>query len=125
MRFSRLLPLVLCSASCLAARATAPASDPVVWGIMSGNAGCVIFAEGHKTKGMYWGVAVTMKINGKLTVLESKNYTLPKKEYVETQEVMDDLMRIAQKDMVKFVKIPEKYTPDQLDKARTLCSPTA
>jgi hypothetical protein len=30
-------------------------------------------------------------------------------------------MRLAVKDRVKYVKIPEKYTPGQLDKARAAC----
>ncbi len=34
---------------------------------------------------------------------------------------MDSLMQMAQKDHVKFVKIPEKYSPELLDKARAAC----
>jgi hypothetical protein len=30
-----------------------PEQDPVVWGILSNNSGCVIFAEGHKTSGRF------------------------------------------------------------------------
>jgi Spy/CpxP family protein refolding chaperone len=95
--------------------------DPVVWGALSQNTGCVIFKEGHKTTGMFWGVAVTTKTVGKLTVLETQDYTLDQKEILETQENMNDLMRRAQKDHVKFVKIPEKYSPNLLEKARTSC----
>jgi hypothetical protein len=102
-----------------------PAQDPIAWGILNQNSGCVIFEEGRKTKGMYWGVAVTAKISGKLTVIEAQNYTLPQTEYVETQDVMNDLMRIAEKDHVKYVKIPEKYSPDLLEKARAMCKGTA
>jgi hypothetical protein len=97
------------------------AQDPVVWGILSQNTGCVIFAEGRKTSGHFYGVAVTTKTVGKLTVIETQDYTLPQKEILETQENMNDLMRLAQKDHVKFVKIPEKYPPALLDKARTSC----
>jgi Spy/CpxP family protein refolding chaperone len=95
--------------------------DPVVWGALSQNTGCVIFKEGHKTSGMFWGVAVTTKTVGKLTVIETQDYTLDQKEILETQDNMNDLMRRAQKDHVKFVKIPEKYSPDLLEKARTSC----
>jgi hypothetical protein len=49
----------------------APEPEPVVWGMLSGNASCVIFAEGHKTSGMFWGVAVTTKTVGKLTLVET------------------------------------------------------
>jgi hypothetical protein len=34
---------------------------------------------------------------------------------------MNDLMRLAQKDQIKFVKIPEKYPPELLEKARAMC----
>jgi len=122
MRLSRLLLLLLVAAPpTLASAKDAPPADPIAWGIISHNSGCVIFAEGHKTKGMYWGVAVTAKITGKLTVLEAQNYTLPQKEYLETQEVMDDLMRRAQQDHIKYVKIPEKSSPELLEKARSMC----
>jgi Spy/CpxP family protein refolding chaperone len=104
-----------------AAAKDAPPQDPIAWGILSHNSGCVIFAEGHKTKGMFWGVAVTEKITGKLTVIESQDYTLDKKEYLETQDEMNDLMRRAQKDHIKYVKIPEKYSPELLEKARAIC----
>jgi hypothetical protein len=81
----------------------------------------VIFQEGHKTSGKFWGVAVTTKTVGKLTVIETQNYTFDQQEILETQENMDDLMRRAQKDHVKFVKIPEKYLPELLEKARASC----
>jgi Spy/CpxP family protein refolding chaperone len=116
---------LLASSFSFAAGKDAPNQDPIVWGRMSGNASCVIFAEGHKTKGMFWGVAVTTQTTGKLTVIETQNYTLDQEEYLETQDVMNDLMRRAQKDNVKFVKIPEKYPPELLEKARTACKPDA
>jgi len=95
--------------------------EPIAWGVLSQNNGCVIFQEGHKTTGMFWGVAVTTKTVGKLTVIETLDYTLNEKELLETQENMDSLMLRSQNDHVKFVKIPEKYTPDQLEKARAMC----
>ena len=101
----------------------APEPEPVVWGMLSGNASCVIFAEGHKTSGMFWGVAVTTKTVGKLTVVETQNYTFAQKEVLETQENIDSMMRMAQKDHVKFVKIREKYSPELLEKARISCKP--
>jgi hypothetical protein len=96
--------------------------EPVVWGMLSHNTGCVIFQEGRKTSGAFWGVAVTTKTVGKLTVLETQNYTLDQKVYLETQENLDALMQKAQQDKVKYVKIPEKYTQEQLEKARAMCA---
>lgn len=100
-----------------------PNQEPVVWGMLSHNTGCVIFAEGKKTSGRFYGIAVTTKTVGKLTLIETQNYTFAQKEVLETQENMDALMQQAQKDHLKFVKIPEKYSPDLLGKARASCAP--
>jgi hypothetical protein len=105
----------------LSAQNKAQDSEPVAWGVLSGNASCVIFAEGHKTSGRFYGIAVTTKTVGKLTLVEAQNYTFSQKEVLETQENMDNLMQMAQKDHIKFVKIPEKYSPELLEKARTSC----
>jgi hypothetical protein len=95
--------------------------EPIAWGAISQNTGCVIFQEGHKTNGKFWGVAVTTKTYGLLTVIETKNYTMEEKQILETQENIDTLTQRAVKDRVKFVKIPEKYSPELLEKARALC----
>lgn len=95
--------------------------EPVVWGALTNNAACVIFAEGHKTSGRFYGVAATTKTVGKLTLVEAQNYNFTQKEVLETQENMDALMQKAQNDHVKFVKIPEKYPPELLEKARASC----
>jgi hypothetical protein len=107
------------------AQSQTQSADPVVWGALSGNTSCVIFAEGHKTSGRFYGIAITTKTVGKLTLIEAQNYTFTQKEVLETQENMDNLMRMAQKDRVKFVKIPEKYTPALLDEARASCKSDA
>ncbi len=92
------------TALALTAQRQAQPTEPVAWGALSGNSSCVIFAEGHKTSGRFYGVAVTTKTVGKLTVIETQNYALDQKEFLETQETMDNLMQKAQKDHVKFVK---------------------
>ena len=56
-----------------------PDVDPIVWGALTGNASCVIFAEGHKTTGKFYGIAVTTKTVGKLTVIETQNYDFAQK----------------------------------------------
>ncbi len=116
-----LLSLGLLMPVSLSAENKTPEQDPITWGIASHNSGCVIFAEGHKTSGRFYGVAVTTKTVGKLILLETLGYTFDQKEVLETQENMDNLMRIAQKDHIKFVKIPEKHSPELLEKARTVC----
>ncbi len=117
--------LLLTASLSMSAQNKAQQSEPVAWGALSGNSSCVIFAEGHKTSGRFYGVAVTTKTVGKLTLVETQNYTFPQKEILETQENMDDLMQTAQKDHVKFVKIPEKYSPELLEKARASCKQDA
>jgi hypothetical protein len=96
--------------------------DPIIFGQPSHNAGCIIFAEGHQTTHKFYGLAATSKTIGKLTVIETQNYTFDQKVVPETQDDMNNLMRIAQKDHIKFVKIPEKYSPELLEKARTACN---
>jgi hypothetical protein len=58
---------------------------------------------------------------GKLTLIETQNYTFNDKVTLETQDNMNNLMRIAQNDHIKFVKVPEKYSPDLLEEARAAC----
>src|SRR5208282_1186368 len=122
-----------CSLPCSAFRSVVRLSDRtksppmlrnrVVFGILSQNTGCVIFREFHKASGMFWGVAVTTKTTSKLEVVETQNYTLEQKKWDEgSQDDDNELQRIAVKDKVKFVKIPNKKpTETQLQKARALC----
>ena len=101
----------------------ADSQEPVVFGILSQNVGCVIFREYRKTSGMFWGVAVTTKTVSQLEVVETQNYKIEQTTWNETQqEDMNELQRLAVKDKIKFVKIPNKNpTDEQLEKARTLC----
>lgn len=117
--------LVFTAPMALSAQDKTQSGEPVAWGALSGNASCVIFAEGHKTTGRFYGVAITTKTVGKLTLIEAQNYDFNQKTVLETQENMDNLMQMAQKDHVKFVKIPEKYSPALLDRARASCKPDA
>jgi hypothetical protein len=95
--------------------------DPIVWGITSQNRGCVIFKQYTNTNTKFWGVAITQRRVGALEVIETQNYDLPQKKWIEDQNGADQLMRLSVKDRIKFVKIPEKYTPNQLEKARAAC----
>lgn len=115
----------------LAALALAPASfakknktanqQPVVWGMRSGNAGCVIFRETETTVSRNVGASFTMLAVNQLEVVESQHVTLPKKAYTETTPDIDALTRLAIADHLKYVKLPKKYTPEQLEKARAMC----
>jgi hypothetical protein len=104
--------------------------EPFAWGDTGYNSGCVIFAEGQVKSSTFQNVEepgregkVTVQVMGKLTLIETMNYTMDRKVTVETQANMGALMQRAHKDKVKFVKIPEKYSQDQLKKAREMCEP--
>ena len=74
------LALLLVTPLAPAAQGKDKPAEPVAWGALSGNTACVIFAEGHKTSGRFYGVAVTTKTVGKLTLIETQNYTFDQKE---------------------------------------------
>ena len=116
-----LLIVVLISPSFARDKKPIAEEDPTVWGLLSQNAGCVIFKESHKTNAKFWGVAITAKTYGTLEVIEAQNYDLAQKKWIEDQESMNQLQRLSVKDKLKFVKIPEKYTNSQLEKARAAC----
>jgi hypothetical protein len=116
-----LVIIILISASAAKDKKPKTEEDAVVWGLLSQNAGCVIFKEFHKTNVKFWGVAISSKTVACLEVVESQNYELSQTTWIEDQEGLDQLLRIATKDKIKFVKIPEEYTDDQLEKARVAC----
>ena len=89
--------------------------DPIVFGITGQNSGCVIFKQYTEKNTKFWGVAVSQSRVSALEVLETQNYDLAQKKWVG-QEGADELMHIAVKDRIKYVKIPEKYTPNQLER---------
>jgi hypothetical protein len=98
--------------------------DPVAWGVQSGNDGCVIFKEWDETTSEMapGGGGFTTHTVKQLEVLDAIKATLPKKKYAETKEDLDALSEIGMQNHLKFVKIPKKYTPEQLDKAKTMCA---
>lgn len=98
--------------------------DPIVFGVAGQNSGCVIFRQYMDKNTKFWGVAVSQSRVSALEVIESQNYDLPQKKWVG-QDGADELTRIAAKDRIKYVKIPEKYTPNQLEKARAACKESA
>ena len=122
--FCSVLVLVLISPA-LAKEKQKAEEDPVVWGVLDRNSGCVIFKESRKTTGKFFGVAIETKTFGVLDVIETKNYEMTQKKWTEDQQNMNELQRLAVKDMVKFVKIQENYSPNLLAKARASCGETS
>ena len=95
---------------------------PTAWGLLGGNKACVIFREYQKTKVGFWVVAVTTKTHSELEVIEATNgYVMEQKKWVEDEASMDALQHRAIKDGLRYVKIQDKYTPQELEAARALC----
>jgi hypothetical protein len=94
--------------------------DPIVFGVTSQNTGCVIFRQYMEKNTKFYGVAISQSKVSALEVIETQNYDLAQKKWVG-QDGADELMHLAVKDRIKYVKIPEKYTPNQLEKARAAC----
>jgi len=99
----------------------AESPEPIVWGILSHSKGCVIFREYKKTKVGFFVVVVTAKSHGELEVVETDGYVMDPKVWIENEENMNALQRVAIKDGIRYVKIQDKYTPADLEAARALC----
>jgi len=97
------------------------AHAPVAWGLTSGAKHCVIFKESQKTTGAFFIVAATLKTVGKLTVIESGDFKFDPQTYIEEQTTMNSLQTRALNERLRFVKIPDQYTPDELQAAHALC----
>ena len=98
--------------------------EPVAWGMDSGNSGCVIFKETQQIDSVMApaGGAFTTKTVKMLEVLDAIHATLPHKKYSETKQDLDTLQQLSVQNHWKYVKIPKKYTPEQLAKAKTICA---
>jgi len=121
-----LLCLVVGCADVTTFRSTAETKDkgmraPVVWGAMSQCNGCVIFREYKKTRVGFWVVAVTSESHGELEVIETDGYVLEPKVWEQKQSNIDELQRRSIRDSVRYVKIQDDYTPEELEAARSLC----
>jgi len=67
-------------------------------------------------------VVVTTKSHGELEVVETYGYSIDPKVWVENDENMNELQRRATKDAIRYVKIQDKYTPEELEAARAICA---
>ena len=95
---------------------------PSAWGLLGEHKACVIFREYRKTKVGFFVVVITAKTHGELEVIETTDgYVMDQKKYVEEEATMDQLQHRAIKDGLRYVKIQDKYTPEDLEAARALC----
>ena len=95
--------------------------EPVAWGMQSGNDGCVIFRESEQMTTANEGGTYQSYTVKQLEVVDTIKATLPKKKYSETKEELAALEQVGMENHLKFVKLPKKYTPEQLEKAKTMC----
>jgi hypothetical protein len=93
---------------------------PYAWGVVSGNTGCVIFAEGRRKHTRFVG-AVEVRWDGTLDVIEQHNCEMKRTQWKETRQDLDALQKLALKDKLKLIKIPAKHTQEQLEEARGMC----
>ena len=98
-----------------------PSRAPVAWGLTAGNEHCIIFREYKKSKGAFYVVVVTVKWHMELEVVETDGFTFDPKVLVEDQPTMDALNSRALNERLRYVKIQDKYTPDELQAARDMC----
>ena len=89
--------------------AMAADAEPIVFGMAGQNTGCVIFKEYVQKKVLV------------LEEVEAQNYDLQQKKWLEDPDSSSELLNLAVKDHLRFVKIPEKYKPEQLERARAAC----
>ena len=97
--------------------------EPVAWGMHSGNSGCVIFKESKQTTSEMapGGGGFTTHTVNVLEVVDAIKAKLPRKKYSETQDDLDTLQKLSMQNQLKYVKIPKKYSPEELDKAKAMC----
>ena len=98
---------------------------PVSWGMQSGNTGCVIFRESKEMESDLVNGAMQSFTVKQLEVVDQQNARLPHKKYSETQADLDTLQKLSEQDHLKYVKIPKKYTPAQLQAAQAMCKADA
>lgn len=98
-------------------------AGPFVWGMQSGNSGCVIFKESQRIDSVMspGGGGFTTQTVKTLEVIDAIHATLPEKKYSETQEDLAKLQDLSIQNHWKYIKIPKKYSPADLDKAKSMC----
>jgi hypothetical protein len=94
-----------------------------VSGATQGNTGCAILEKHTPVKGKLLLLGVVYA-RTEYKVIDTFNYTMPKSKFTGPGEI-EELNRLAQKDKVKLVIMPSKYTPEQLDEAKKLCGEPA
>jgi hypothetical protein len=125
MKKSWVWVLIMSAALMISTKAAGPTdqSNLEVSGTTRGNTGCAILEKHTPVKGKLLLIGVVYA-RTEYKVVDSFNYTMPKSKVTGPGEI-EELNRLAEKDKVKLVVIPSKYTPEQLDEAKKLCGEPA
>jgi hypothetical protein len=100
-----------------------PPRTPSAWGMLGAHKACVIFREYRRTKVGFFVVIVTTNTHSELAVIETTGgYAMDQPKYVEDEATMDQLQHRAIRDELRYVKVRDKYTPEDLEAARALCN---
>ena len=93
--------------------------SPEVAGVFQGNTGCVIVKRQYGTR-KNWLATGTLVMVGEYEVVQTFRYDIKQTKF-KGQDGVSTMTRIAHDDLIKFVIIPSRYSPEQLDKARVEC----
>jgi hypothetical protein len=74
-----------------------------------------------KTKVGFWVVAVTSESHGELEVIETDGYVLEPRVWEQKETNINELQRRSVQDKIRYVKIKDDFTPEELEAARILC----
>ncbi len=91
----------------------------VISGTTKGNVGCAIL-EKHMALKRKLLFAAVIYARTEFRVLETFHCKLPKQKFVGQGDV-NKLNRLASKEKIKLVVLPENYTAAQLEEARKAC----
>ena len=92
---------------------------PVIFGVFEGNAGCVILKQQYGVR-KKWLLTGTVVAIGEYEVVQTFRYDISQTKF-KGQDGVNDLNRIGNDHLIKFVVIPRGYTDLQLNEARDEC----
>jgi len=93
--------------------------EPVIFGTYQGNVGCVVLKQQYGVR-KKWLATGTILAVGEYEVVQAYHYDMGQTKF-KGQEGANELNRIAQKERIKFVVIPARFSDYQLNLARDEC----
>ena len=117
-----LLPFTALASGAMADQAPetkSPKFAPAIFGTYEGNAGCVILKQERAVK-KKWMATGTIVAVGEYEVVQTFHYEMTQTKF-QGQKGIEELSRIGQRDRIKFVVVPGRYTAEQLNVAWDEC----